>query len=734
MRFLRRNLATRNGQLPLALCVLIAAATIGGESLANGDRHVLIVGVSAYPHLSKSLQLEGPVNDAELIERLARETFRVPPENITVLSDAKAAKDPQWQPTRAHIEREFLRLAKVAHPGDYVWIFLAGHGSQQPAVDDRNELDGLDEIFLPCDVEDWDFAQGKVKNSISDNELAEWLRSIEKQNASIWLVVDACHSGTLLRGPGERTRNVTPDQLGVPASLVASSRSRTRGKAGGEEAAFQFDELRRTSAIYACHPNEVTVERVMPRGAADAKSHGLLTYTLAESLATTMQVAGRLPTYRELIRHIGTSYAGMGRSTPLPLAEGGELDREVFGDRSWKNEQQITLTSRNEIDAGRLQGLSAGSILEIKTGKEADDAVVGYIEVTAPSMFTSKVRPVAYKDVPKPDHVPVPSRCRPVFIAAGEMRLRVAIDHCDTDGRPISATDRAALATQVSDLLRELPTVELVEVVDAAAWLLRPGNGGVYLLPANRWSDQEPNSTSLVGPANFERGKPGSLKPLLAQIARAETLCHLAADARFSQVDGRASPKLDIVILRSTGESDTTGGIPIDFENQRETLFNGDRAVIEVTNGGDADVDVNLFYVDSNYGISCLFPRNARFNRLSTGRSISLPVEFVNTRRGIERLIVIGVAGRGERADLNALEQPSWEAVESTNPTRGTAGTAGLESPLGKLLRGALYADAPLVGKTRGLARDDAANYSMRLVTWQVDDQPRSKANTDDVP
>ena len=51
------------------------------------------------------------------------------------------------------------QLAEQAREGDQVVVLLAGHGSQQPESDPPDaaypEPDGLDEIFLPADVNPW---------------------------------------------------------------------------------------------------------------------------------------------------------------------------------------------------------------------------------------------------------------------------------------------------------------------------------------------------------------------------------------------------------------------------------------------------------------------------------------------------------------------------------------------------------------------------------------------------
>ena len=128
------------------------------------------------------------------------------------------------RPTRDNIEGAFQDLAQAAGPGDQVVILLAGHGSRQPADDDPDdpEPDRYDEIFLPSDVESWNGMLGRVENAIADDELRIWIDAIRSRGASVWLIADACHSGTLVRsGGGERMRQV-PLQALIPSDVLAA--------------------------------------------------------------------------------------------------------------------------------------------------------------------------------------------------------------------------------------------------------------------------------------------------------------------------------------------------------------------------------------------------------------------------------------------------------------------------------------------------------------------------------
>ena len=210
-------------QRSLAILALLAGTAWSQEKPAvPRTARALLVGCTEYPYMkeagavpgSNTVELRGPTNDVELFARALREVYGVPDSAMTRLTGWPA--DEKARPTKANIKRGFEKLAADAKPGDWVIIFMAGHGSQQPSsmasLDD--EPDGLDEIFLPADVRPAPDG-AKVPSALVDDEIAILLAAIQKKGADIWFVVDACHSGTLLRGGDQVVRGLPGSRLGL---------------------------------------------------------------------------------------------------------------------------------------------------------------------------------------------------------------------------------------------------------------------------------------------------------------------------------------------------------------------------------------------------------------------------------------------------------------------------------------------------------------------------------------
>ena len=349
------------------------------------------------------------------------------------------AAGPENRPTAAHIGREFDRLVELAEPGDQIFILMAGHGSQQPVDpndhDPENfEPDGLDEIFLPADVTPSTDAQ-PVANSITDNQIRAWLTAIRRKGATIFIVVDACHSGGMVRGADEETTcEVPPTELSSDAAIKAAQ------QAAAEHAPQQDADTDATYkippdapelvAIYAAQATEPTVERKLPARASDAKPYGLLTFTINKVL-----LESRRPlTYTELIQRVHAEYAASGRWFPTPLVEGRDKDKLLFSDNTPPDRPRFLLsrdTDQNwRIDAGQLHGLTAGSVLAVYpiAGAE-DEQKIGYVKVIATGLeaLSAMVDPCEYGDLPTPQLVPG-MRCRIEFIDLQTPPLHIAVD------------------------------------------------------------------------------------------------------------------------------------------------------------------------------------------------------------------------------------------------------------------------------------------------------------------
>jgi len=81
---------------------------------------------------------------------------------------------------------------------DRIVFYFSGHGSNTPDFD-GDETDGVDEVLVTHDVRRVT-RQGKraLTGVVTDDKLAALIADIPSDN--VWIIVDACHSGTVSRG------------------------------------------------------------------------------------------------------------------------------------------------------------------------------------------------------------------------------------------------------------------------------------------------------------------------------------------------------------------------------------------------------------------------------------------------------------------------------------------------------------------------------------------------------
>lgn len=712
----------------ITLMVLLGTVLCVRASEAQRGHHALLVGCTEYPNLGERWELYGPENDVRLLGSILTEDFGFRSEDIVRL--VGWPEEESRRPTRANIEREFERLAKVGK-GDQVVILLAGHGSQQPNLDASDtEEDGLDELFLPADVKGWNGDKGEVENAITDDEIREWITTIRNRGASVWLVADSCHSGTLTRGAAqERDRSVQPEALEIPEEILeaAHARTRSRGAAAEERILGVADEEGGLVAMYAAQPGEVTPEGRYPRPGGD--EHGLFTYTIARALKEMKTPL----TYAELTEAVAEKYRADGRFHPVPAIEGGDADRQVLGLSGSIARPRIRLTTRSEegrtrleISQGHVHGLTTGSILAVypPAGAENSGSIVGYVQIEEVQALTATVVPIAHDgaEVPKPEALADGSRCTVVVRDFGDLRLKVALQSERSRGE----IETHARGEGPANLARALEALDeqpkgLVEWVGSAAeaqWLVRAVGSEVLLVPAAGWSLARYARGGEVptAPPQFTLGdSTEALRSALVKIAGAQHLLSLAGSSTLGAATANGG-LVDVELLEFEDGTPT----PMSYRGGR-VLRAGERIAIRVRNSSDAEVDVTLLFVDSAYGIQALYPtvRGNQHNRLAPGDEFSYPGSLPGSQQesvpitedtiGPEQVIVIAVLAEGEsrRADFSYLQQDGLQLR-----TRGEAE----RSPLQRLLDRARYGD----GGTRGLGDTEVSRYSVRALHWQT--------------
>lgn len=202
----------------------IAVLALAGltSMTAMAEQRALLVGVGKYS--VPGIDLPGIDLDLERMQ----DTL-----NLMGFEDAQIRKLLDNEATSKNVIREFKTwLKKGVRPEDRVVFYFSGHGSNTPDFD-GDETDGVDEVLVTHNVRR---VKKKGKSAltgvVTDDEIARLVGEIASNN--IWIIVDACHSGTV-------TRDIVMDNLSLGADPVFVKSFSYDGMPDGREAAFNRD-------------------------------------------------------------------------------------------------------------------------------------------------------------------------------------------------------------------------------------------------------------------------------------------------------------------------------------------------------------------------------------------------------------------------------------------------------------------------------------------------------------
>lgn len=642
------------------------------------QRYALLVGVSSYPSLPESLQLIGPQNDVDLMRGvLMQRGFAA--QNIRVLADK--VRGAHGEPTRAAIMNELKALAGRAGKGDFVVLFFAGHGSQQPARDlgpNNPEPDGLDEMFLPRDIGKWENTVGTVQNAIVDDELGAAITAIRNRGAFVWAIFDTCHSGTITRGiedPGVRYRDVKPNDLGITDAALARAAKRaaevlprTRGGPEANQAPMTALQTAKPApgaggfvAFYAAQSWERAPEQPLPAnlsaGDPRKRNHGVFSYTLSEVLAMNPAM-----TYRQAAQQVLQRYRARGQGQPTPVFEGPGLDAPVFGTQAGAQVHQWRISktgSALKIDAGVLHQLAEGAIFSVVANPaDPDQKAIGFLTATKVDVLQSELAPAEYGGKAKLNPASIPEDAYARLVNPNlALTLRVALPAAGRKPGPYDAKARGVLERLSKEKIQGLRVTWAPAGQSGDIRLALRGNHLWFLPPSAEIVEKGPTkSLSVDLAANSEAQLREKLIDSLKRIAKVVNLLRVAAQTAA----GPVAQKLDVRI------SGQRAGKRFDFNpTQIPSLRDGDKLELRINNRHTRPIDVTILLIDSQYGITPLFPQGGEDNRIPAGGEFSPTgtIDITVDTVGRESLMVIAVEAPpgAERADFGFLAQARLE-------------------------------------------------------------------------
>ena len=730
----------------IALSVL-ALAVIPEASQAK-ERYAVLVGVSRYQYLDKSLQLNGPPKDVQLLREYLTNVEGFPDDHVICLID-NGNTDKEAEPKYADIRAALKKLENELTTGDFALLYFSGHGSQQPDQPGPDkERDGYDEIFLPADVKGWNKDKKAVENAIVDDEIAEFISAYRSQGADVWVIFDSCSSGTMTRGVGDestRTRKVSPEDLGILDELGDKRVLRSRGHGDADTSAFTDSSTDSSESnlgaliqFFAARANEETIERLLPRKYSTKSSStsltsspilqsakgseqdtiGLFTYSLVSALYLHPNI-----NYDALAQRIIDEYKSISYTKSRPQFYGTNMDQRVFG-----GDSTLNLTFRATLvdtvsklltaeRAGKLRGFDKGAIVSIHPNA-ADTSMIGTGIVTEASLTESTINPdwkegAAVPDKKwKPVHIRLvqPAYTPTVWISevetvrdADNSRLRDIIDALEKDNIPL---------VEFSDY--NFDADYFVAFFDDRFWLLQPGQTlpcSVQVITAEERLECE--RTRIPEPLFWS--SPDDTRKLVSRAARARNLVKLQS---FSNVPSSLKLKIEIGRKKNAGPSGEQQIEYLSWADINGVLKDGDTVFIGTIDKIRDTWDVFFFWVDSRLGITALQEVGASV-RLWRGDNINRhPVALISTETaGTESLVIIADPVRdGKEANYHFLAQERYSKVA----TRSKGDHAPL-SPLQTILEGIWTGEENVSSRSASKPATKGPQAHVKVFTWKVE-------------
>ncbi len=676
----------------LPLLATVFSTLLAAPALA--ENFALLVGASTYQNLDERYWLRGPANDVALVRDYLIETAPEPfqADNITVLADGVEGAD--GAPTLAGIRAGFAALATKVGPDDFIYLHFSGHGTQAPALDPENEIDGLDELFLPVDIGPWNDSVGSVENALVDDEIGTLIDSLRANGATVWAVFDACHSGTVTRaapsGAEEvRLRKLAPDALGVPDAAMEDAKSQSRALPDARARPPSPMERAPKSetkpgsgafiAFYAAQTTETTPEKRLPRGAPDRKSLGVFTYTIFETLAQNPGL-----TYRQLGQEVLRKYAVQNLALSTPMFE-GDLDGYVFSGEATERIVQWPVETGEfglTLRAGQLQNLGEGDVLALlPTAATSLEGALGYVRVTYADTFSAELEPVEHAGLSAPDPSDIPNGAFARQLTNEmDFTLRVALPQ---DEVPLPGALNAALDLLAQDIGNRVQFVAPADEADIRLAVIpdSPRPDAIWMLP---------------GTGYFEPSKAGQTPSIGTQGRNAAEIAALMQDNLERM--GRA-----INLLRMGGQYDNVAlGVELQLltktSKQRElraldlsavpVMLPDDQMHVLARNNEDFPIDANVLHIGSDYSITHFYQ-----GRLQPGDTLRKGLFRITDKAfGRDRVVVILTPATPQSPveDLRFLAQDAIEVTRGNAPG-GSGFAASLRmAGFGTVTRGAV--------------------------------------------
>ncbi len=541
------------------------------ETSSSGPRGglALLIGINTYPRFETKRQLGGCVNDVQIMKDALTRRFGFQEDRIRVLTNMEA--------TRAAILAAFEDLVGQAREDKNVVVHFSGHGSQKPDGPENDEPDGWDRTLVPCD-------SGRPPQpnlDITDDEIHAWLKRLMKRTPFVTLIIDCCHSGTILR---ERKVRALP--------APARSEKVFRDAWVGTKSFLREGE--QCVLFSACRSDEFAKELL--KEDTQSVPHGALTYFLVQELLSPGFTGA---TCTEVFERFRPKLTGK-LEDQHPQLE-GERDRQFLGRENIVPMPFVSVLSRQgdrvTLEAGAVNGISPGArwLVYAPGTREVDDEAVllGAVSIVSVGAAASEAK----VEEESPAGAVIPGARAVEGFARLAVELLAPPEHRKT--RSMAAVlERSKLLTRSYSGSQAKARVLLLSPADPAADLAHQ----VGALTEDVWV--------VVDDRGFLMSKPAPVRNDEAPrtvVANLESMARLRAVAAVSNPGSPLAKLVDFDLGRWTGVGVEVVP-PLRDENGEMIFHEGDRLVLDLHNRSERPLYVYVLDIGLTGRVMIAYP------------------------------------------------------------------------------------------------------------------------------
>lgn len=540
--------------------ILIGSSVFSGFNKPEpNDKKAFIIAIGQYQKNTGWDTLSSLRDEKIIRDALTKQGFA----SIKSLTNENATLD--------GIRAEMKKFIETVKTGDVVYLHFSGHGQQVADNNgDKDEIDGLDECLVPWDAPMTSANGYKGEKHLRDDEFGQWVQILRNkcgENGDVMVVLDACHSGTALRG-GHR-----PVQRGNAKALIPAGDDMSKFTPGREPGAVDMANNKSQGSaqmvtISACRAHEVNSEY---------NGFGSLSLAVSRSFDKIKPGDSYVKLFSQITAEMATLAPGQ-----TPVLE-GLPEHAVFGNKKVYHEtyyQVSNITSTMAwIEGGQLNGLFKGSKVAIMPAGSTkyDPKTALYTGNIAFADNSSSLVRISNLDLTKYN-----ARQLWIFVievAYGETKLNVGSgDGLDNDSKKIIRENAAML--KFTDWNEKNAEVRISKSRDSFKLIMPDGSF------SGAWVDRAESVNMLL--QEYMQGK-------------------LLRDVRFDDPDIRVEVELVPVIIM--------GRKIVDSVSLEEKKVNGvvefadeEYALIRLINKGKKDAYVNILEISPSGSVKVLLP------------------------------------------------------------------------------------------------------------------------------